>query len=653
MDAKAAEAPTRSRAWLALALGALLFCGYFAWLIAQPRGLFEFGYAPFTPEPLPYSPMRGFTYEQLWGHVARFVLLTPALLLVGWGAYRLRPREPATSSRRLLFWAASACLSLTALALLGILRGRAIVDDELVYRMQAAFLLDGRLVGPDVGVTPPDVFSIDTRLGYTGKYLPGEALVQAAGLLFGMAPLFHLPIVALTLFAFHRAIALRAGERVADFSTIALALSPMLMLTSATGLTQATSLCAIALVGLGFEWSRGTRPVAGGLLAGFAIAFGVATRPQAMIPAGMVFGPVVLVALAHRRSWLGLLGYAATLGVGFTLIGAYNRALSGSPFTLPWYLQCSIEHYGFGQVWKTDAYRHTPITALQNLLVVAVRWNAWWLGFPFSLAILGFWWRFGRPLGGSGIWVWLALALLGFEFLYYSPGISDTGAIYHYELLLPCSLIAGTTLKAALARFPALTTSLLVTHVALGTLTWFGEQALRLSRLVEFIHEDSDALLARIPAPALLFHEQRGSETRATGWVLDSFPKRFRGENDPIVTFPMLVPELRARVQATYPGRSCWYYRRDPRSEAAEIRRCEEVPQLMDRVFAADEASAIWIRPTAYNVTSYDPAQSIGKRQLLDASGKRMVLCCGLRSVTKLGARVRQDAVARCVEDGP
>lgn len=651
-------ARSRTRAWLPLAVGALLYSAYFAWLIAQPRGLFEFGYAPFTPAPLPYSPMRGFTYEQLWGHVARCLALTPALALVGWGLYLRFPTafdaltaRLTRSSRRAVWLAAGACLVLTSAVMLGLLRGRAVMDDELVYRMQATFLGSGRLVGPDIGLTPPDLFSVETRIGYTGKYLPGEGLVQIPGLLFGVPALLHLPLLALTLLAFHRAVALRAGQRVADLSTLLLSLSPMLILTSATGLTQATSLCAVALAGLGYEWSRGPRPGMGGLLAGLAIAFGIATRPQAMLPAGLVFGPVILFAFVRRKSWLALGGYAVTLGAGSALIGAYNYVLTGSPLTVPWYLQCGVEHFGFGRVWTASDFLHTPRTALENLAVVAVRWNAWWLGFPSSLAVLVLWWRFGRPLFATGIWLWLGVALLGFEFLYYSPGASDTGAIYHYELLLPCSLIAGTTLNAALARFPTLTAALLASHVALGSTSWFGEQTLRLARLVKFIHEDSDALLARVTAPALLFHETRGSEVRLTGWVHDTFPKRFRGPSDAVVTFPLVSPELRARVRQAYPDRSCWYYRRNPESERAELHRCEDAAELMNRT-SADETTPIGIRPTAYRLTTYDPGASARGLLRRDATGKPMVLCCAVRNSLKLGEAVPPETQARCVEDG-
>jgi hypothetical protein len=234
--------------------------------------------------------------------------------------------------------------------------------------------------------------------------------------------------------------------------------------------------------------------------------------------------------------------------------------------------------------------------------------------------------------------------------LYYSPGVSDTGAIYHYELLLPCSLIAGTTLNLLLVRFPALTAAVVAIHVALGTTSWFAEQTWRIARLIKSIHEDSDALLARVTTPAVLFYEVRDSETRPTGWVHDRFPKRFRGLNDPIVTFPLMVPQLRERVHRAYPGRSCWYYRRNPLSEKAELYRCEDASALMDRT--TDEARPLWIRPTAYNVTMFDPAASNRLRRLHDAKGRPLVDCCSLRHAAELGATLLPDALSRCVADG-
>jgi hypothetical protein len=623
------------------------------WLMSEPHGAFEFGYAPFTPEPLPYSPMRGFTYEQLWGHVARVALLAPALGLLTFGVARLAPRAPRLSLRQVTLAGAALSLAITAFVMLAVLRGRAIVDDELVYRMQATFLREGRLGGRALGFTPPEVFTIDTRAGYTGKYLPGEPLVQLLGVAFGMPPLLHLGLLGLTLAGWFQSVKLRAGARQAAFATLALGLSPMVMLTAATGFSETTSLCAAALLGLGLEWARGPKPLAGALVGAAALAFGLATRPQSLVPIGAVLGPALAWALVSRRAWGSLLAFTAVAALGIAAIGAYNAALSGSPLTLPWYLQCTIERYGFGPVWKYDSFVHTPWTALENLGVVLVRLNAWWLGFPCSLAVVAL--AVGLKVSARPFreWYAVALAIVAFEFLYYSPGDSDTGSLYHHELVLPGSLVAASVAEAAFARFPALTAWGLAVHFVLGTLGFVAEQTFRLERLVTTIHADADRALARVEAPAIVFHEGRGSERLIAGWVFESFPRRQRGKTDRIVTFPNVPPRFRAAVLREYPGRRCYYYRRNPHSAAPELSSCAAAQALMDRVPWEDDERALWIEPTAYQKTSYDPLHANAVRHRRDAQGLRVVTCCALRSMAAFGAPVLPAAFARCIEDGP
>src|SRR3954466_8556821 len=127
------------RRLIALGFGLSAMLAYAAWQCLEPHGAFEFAYAPFTPAPLPYSAMRGFTYEQLWGHVRRICLLGPGIALFCWallGYVRLRaPRDWA----RLTKLAGATCLSVTAALMLLVLRGRALTDDELAYAMQAGF----------------------------------------------------------------------------------------------------------------------------------------------------------------------------------------------------------------------------------------------------------------------------------------------------------------------------------------------------------------------------------------------------------------------------------------------------------------------------------------------------------------------------------
>lgn len=643
----------RFRAIALLAAGTLLSLAYLGWFFGRTLDASEFGYAPFTPEPLPYSPMRGFTYEQLWGHVARVALLLPGLLLATLGLSRLRPLAFRTTSRRVLQASAALSLGVTASVMLGVLRGRAISDDELVYRMQATFYAAGKLTGPELGFTPPDYFSVATRLGYTGKYLPGEGLVQVLGALAGVPALMHLPLLALTLFVWHRQVALRHGERSADFATSALALSPMVMLTAASGVSETTSLCAVALAGLGLEWARSSRPYAGALLTAWAVSFGMAARPQSLLPVGLVLVPWLAWSLVRQRKLAALGLFALLLGAGAVALGAYNHALSGSPLRLPWYLQCTIEHYGFGRVWQYDTFEHTPWTALENLGVVLVRLNAWWLGLPCSLGVLvlAAWLR--TPLGRFREWWVAAAAIVLFEALYYSPGASDTGSLYHHELVLPGSLLAAAVVEAALARAPALATTGLALHLALGTGLFLADETARLSRLVTAIHADSDAALAKLKAPAVLFHESKPSELLVAGWLFDSFPRRYRGLRDPVVTFPNLPERGRNAVLGAYPGRACYYYRRHPGSAAAELYRCEDARALMDRPYGLDDERPLWTPPTAYEKSDYDPFRSNGARRVRDGDGRPLVSCCSLKSMARLGAAVPPRALARCVPDGP
>src|ERR1700753_3137714 len=105
---------SRRGAAAALVLGALFTLAYFAYDASVPRGAWEFGYAPFSPEPLPYSPMRGFTYEQLWDHVARLALLAPGLAALSFGVSRLRPLGFRPSARAVMWAAVASGLALTA-----------------------------------------------------------------------------------------------------------------------------------------------------------------------------------------------------------------------------------------------------------------------------------------------------------------------------------------------------------------------------------------------------------------------------------------------------------------------------------------------------------------------------------------------------------
>lgn len=651
------RAATRSWQLLALVLGAGLMLGYAAWQILEPHGPREFAYAPFAVEPLPYASMRGFTYEQLWGHVRRILLLGPGLVLFTWGLVgRVRLAAPTELGRHLR-WFCAASLLLTACLMLFVLRGRVLFDDELAYSMQAGFFADGRLTGPDLGLNPNDYFNVWTPRGYTVKYLPGEPLLQVPGVLVGVPALAHLPVLALTLFAWYRCLRRSSGERIAALGTIALGCSPMLIFTTATGLSHASGLLWVVLMGLGLEQARDGSTLRGAALSGLALGGGLFTRPQSILPVAVVLGAALLLELWRRRAWPAFAALALTGGGGAAALLAYNQLLTGTPFKLPWSQQCDSTHFGFGHVWTLSTYEHTLRTAIENLGVVALRLNAWWLGLPVSLAVVAGFFLLRLRTGRAAVWLWAGLAVLAFEFFYYSPGVGDTGAIYHYELLLPGSLMAAALAATLLLRFASWAPLALVSGLVFGTGTWLLEQGLRFDRLVSLIHRDSDQVLSRIApsAPALLIHERLEVEVVSRGWVLSSFPQRFRRPSDPIVTLPRITPDILERAQRAYPGRSCWYFHRLAGTSTPELLRCEQARELMARPAIDTDVQfrdVYWERPTAYFEADYQPFTPIFQRRLRGRDGAPVMACCQIRTLEQIGVRGTPEARARCVETG-
>ena len=598
---------------LAIAAGLLLLLISLMGLSLVPQGPFEFAYFPFTPDPLPFAPMRGFTAEQLAEHLLRVLLATPALLLLGWGLTRLRgvalPRLDRAAHQNLALVVSLASLAYMGWLLLFIYQGRAITDDELTYSMQAMVLAEGRLARPEPHLHFTELFTILTRAGFTGKYLLGEPLLQLPGVLLGLPGLMHLPLTALTLWLCYRTMRLCADTIVACWTVILLAASPMLLYTTPTGQSQASALFCITLAGYGYALVKYRCAFWGVTLLGMGVGFGMTVRPQTAAPVGTVLVLAALWELARRRRVAPGLLLLALLALWAASILLYNQALTGSPLTLPWYLVEPIERFGFGQVWKTSTYEHSAWAALQNLGVVAVRFNAWWLGWPSSLLLLWLWLRNGRPTAGAWVWIWAALAVILFESFYYSSGISDTGVAYHFELILPAAVLGANTIRQGLASAPRAWTMLLVVQFCVGGVAFIWYHNGRVGRLVQTIHHDSDAALARITSrPAMLLYDVHPSESMKVGWVFNAFPRRWRSSYDDVVTYPRPPGHRLQAYLDHHQDRSCWYYRRHPRSGEAQLFRCEQAWQLLRRPFVMRKGDHfLALTSTAQRLGWYDP----------------------------------------------
>lgn len=586
------------RADFALLVALCLLLGYGIAARAIPRGPAEFAYGN-SPLSWPFGAMRGFTVEQLASHVGRALLLGSALAALAWWLARRWPdvRVPSSLERRTLLAACGLALVLASWALGGLLRGRVLVDDESTYAYQAELLSRGLLADSQAPRWLDEPFTVYSRLGATGKYLFGEPLVQILGVWLGLPGLLHLALFAALLALWHRTLRPQVGDGVAGWATLFLAISPMLLFTTGTGMSHTTSLFALVLAGYGLARIEGSRFASGALWVACGLGLGLAVRPQVAVPAGAAILVLALLRFLRARAAGGLAVLAAVGALWLAAVLGYNALLTGSPWSLPWNLVPIPEQMGFGPVTPGSEYRHSLVRALENLATSAVRWNGWWTGSPWGLAAVAIWWRLGRPRAGLGPWLASGTGLVAFNFLYYSPGVSDTGPVYYFELLLPGSLMLGHAAVGALARWPALASWTLILQILLGGGSFFVEQAGRLARLANAIHRPAERALAAIERPALLIHENSPAETLAPGWVF-GFPVRFRFAEDPVVTFPRTCPECARELRLRYPERACYYLRFNWEARGHELATCQEVEALLARP-APTSTRSLAIRSTA------------------------------------------------------
>jgi hypothetical protein len=560
-------------------------------------GRSEFAYKPFIPEFQLFSAMRGFTLEQLANHVLRVLVLGPGLLLLSLGLARVLQLAP-TQRLPLIERAHSAAVALSVLVsgyvMLFVLRGRAITDDEVTYAAMARTFTRGLLAEPRFPGQLLDFFEVLTHRGVTGKYLFGEPLVQMLGVLVSMPPLVHLPLNALTLFALQRTVQLLWGDRtLAAASCALLAISPMFVLCAATGQSQTTSLTCVVLCILGYAQAKQRAPVWGGVLAGAALAFGLSVRIQSLVPAGAVVGGAFVLLALRTRNLRALAAFVGMSLVGVVLIGLYNRALSGHALELPWFLQGpGVERYGFVQVWSNKDFVHRPLGALQNLWVVAVRMNGWWLGWPLALLLV---WRrspLQRVWRHGAIFVWVSVALTVFELGYYSTGVSDVGPIYHFELLPCLCILAAQCLIELWRKRPELAMTAVFIHVLFGTGSMLWEQTARLGRLMHAVYAEPESILASLPAQSLLLVEPGCDGTARLGWLHRPFVLVTHDPRAPVVIYSRPNPRQLDAFLAQFPERACYYLARDEQLQPLHI-PCAAARNQLTRPFPVDDSAEL------------------------------------------------------------
>jgi hypothetical protein len=574
---------------------ALLAYGIWA-LWSIPRDATEFSYSSVSGTrwlwPLPFASMNGFTPQQLSSHLVRLLLLGPACLCFGAAATPWVARWPPwVPSRRALL---AGCLVLSAAAFCLGSRGLPSQDDEPTYRMQADLLAHGHLADPRMGKSVEwanpwkEPYTIFAPAGMTGKYLFGEPLLLLPGTLLRFPLLGHFLLLLATLWFFDDAARRTGSERAARLSSVLLALSPAFLFTSVAAVSQVPALFGVTLA----VWGLARRGWLGHIAAGTGLGLALAARVQVAFPCGLA------LVLAHRPiDRKAFVGMAVGAAPWLIAILAYDYAVMGNPFTLPW-AGFGVERYGFGPPFaansSSSSYVHTPAKALALFGVVLVRLNGWALGWPISLIgpIAWVWqgrpeWKMVRP------WAWIALATVLFQAGYYSIGTSDTGALYHY-LVVPFVVVttALALLRFTETRWRAFAIGSTASFAIFGTATFFVEHGLRIRRLTDQI--TAAYAVPGVEAPAVVFRTVAPNATFA-GW-LSGVALRERWGSAPLVFYPASRASSDEALIALYPDRRCYYGLFERSSSAMRTIPCADLESTrpdLEQVATASEPSTL------------------------------------------------------------
>jgi hypothetical protein len=274
-------------------------------------------------------------------------------------------------------------------------------DDEGVYLLQAAMLLEGQVFlrpGPLGEAVRPWFFVVEgsgERLRMYAKYTPVAAAVFALGMAVGDA---HLALAATA--AGTAALVCRLTADFTDRTTglvagVVLLASPLFLITSSVFLSYAPTTLFNLAFAVAYVRAVRRRAVGWGLLAGVAVGLAFFTRAYTAVLFALPFVAHRVVALVRDwrrredaaggwsrfRETLTLSLSVALPGLAFVgLALAYNAVVTGSPTTFPYEAFGPQDGLGFGERELLGYDRtYTPAlaatTTLELLEELVTRWT--------------------------------------------------------------------------------------------------------------------------------------------------------------------------------------------------------------------------------------------------------------------------------------
>ncbi|MGD0037298.1 MAG: glycosyltransferase family 39 protein [Bacteroidota bacterium] len=399
-----------------------------------------------------------------------------------------------------------------------------VTDDENTYDFQAQTLLAGRIVNPPPPVIKSfkNVFIINDGYCWVGKYTLGHPLIIAFGMLLGDRYIGIIAVSVLTLLLIYLiALELYGNKNFALLTLCLGAVSPFFYLVSSSRLSHTTSTFFLSLFMYLFLRVRRIDDdkvkMLLSLLAGISLGYAFNTRTLSALGFALPFTVIVVKdAVKFSKKTVGIIfGMGMGFFVMFALTLWYNARVTGNPLQFPFHYYSPFETVGFG------TYGHTPLLGVKNLLIALYRLNISLLGIPISLLF-----AFVLFITSKDRRDYFLFAILGsfaaLYLFYYSPGVSDLGPVYYYEMIIPLLLLSARGIKFSLefisqysAHGKTIVATFLVVLCIAAWVTYVPEKIIHISRLTNQIREPYELVKASNVHHAVVMIERLPYK----GWV--------------------------------------------------------------------------------------------------------------------------------------
>jgi hypothetical protein len=444
-----------------------------------------------------------------------------------------------------------------------------ISDDEHVYRFIAQTLRTGSLTAPSPGQDLAffqEQFVVLSEAVRYGKYPIGHPLLLALGQALGAESLVVPAVTALLGLAILHLGTTLFGTEVAALALLLTAVSPQVVLTGATLLSQPASAACLAF-GVAALFAADARPARWLALSGALLGYGVLIRP---LP-GALFVPVALLYLLmekrHARAWrdraLRLAVFLAPVVLFSGTLLLVNRLQAGSALTTGYQAFHKTGEGAPGLLGVVGG--DLGITAL-SVVGALLRLNVWLLGWPLSLAFCLF------PFPDPRVRVLWGMVAAEGAYRLVSPkiGIGGVGPIYLFEvvpflLLLSAAGLVWLARGGLRAPWPLLRPAGLA-GVILGGVVTCGAMFLP-SRLADLRRmAAAQLLLPRLLAErgitnALVFHDGIVPPWTGLSWAYYP-PCNSPGLDDAVLHLRMWKQPTAAHElwRRRFPQRSAWWF---------------------------------------------------------------------------------------------